>query len=214
VIPRMLSRAADLARPARFAAAEDGVAAVEFALVLPLMLTLYFGSTEVVQYINTSRKMTLAARTIIDLVAREQNTVSTDTLKLIVKAAKAVMAPYDASNAVVTIKAIGVYSDDGTKVKVCSSAQANVSDSATITTPASSTTLPTVPDAYKAKGARYVQVEMRMTYTPLLGSQFYNAAQLGALSEVIPWPVRNGTVVNSSSPEIVLPNGSACPANY
>ena len=48
---------------------ERGVSAVEFALLLPLMLTLYLGAVEVSQGIRADRKVTLTARTIVDLVS-------------------------------------------------------------------------------------------------------------------------------------------------
>ncbi|MGY2047239.1 TadE/TadG family type IV pilus assembly protein [Methylobacterium sp. JK268] len=207
---------ADAAR--RLMRGEDAVAAVEFALILPVMLALYFGATELTRYINTSRKVTLAARTMADLVAREQDQVSTTTLQTIVKAAKAVIQPYDASNATFTFKAIGVYDSAGTQVSVCSGTQASGASDPSTLSPLASTAAPVPPDAYKRQNARYIQVELTMTYTPLLGSSFYNATQLKALTETIPWPVRNGTQYYGDGPEVTLPNGtgvgSPCPATY
>ena len=43
---------------------ERGVSAVEFAMLLPLMLTLYLGAVEVSQGIGADRKVTLTARTV------------------------------------------------------------------------------------------------------------------------------------------------------
>ena len=42
---------------------ERGVSAVEFAMLLPLMVTLYLGGVEVSQAIAVDRKVTLIART-------------------------------------------------------------------------------------------------------------------------------------------------------
>lgn len=47
-----------------------GVAAVEFALLLPLMVTLYLGSTEITQGVLASRKMAIVSRTLSDIVAQ------------------------------------------------------------------------------------------------------------------------------------------------
>ncbi len=44
-----------------------GVSADEFAMLLPLMVTLYLGSVETSQGIATSRKVTLTAHTLADL---------------------------------------------------------------------------------------------------------------------------------------------------
>ncbi|GJD47991.1 hypothetical protein OPKNFCMD_0704 [Methylobacterium crusticola] len=186
-----------------FARAEGGIAAVEFALVLPLMLGLYLGSTELSQYIGNVRKVTLAARTMADLVSRESGDVSQTALGAIFKAARAVLSPFDASTATFTIKAVGVYDATG-RAKICSSAQSSGA-AGTIVTPAASTTLPAVPGAYMAAGARYVLVEITMPYKPVISAQVAN----WTMTEQVPWPVRNGRIANSANPEIILPNGTA-----
>ncbi len=63
--------AAPLKRPlARLAGDERGVSAVEFAMLLPLMLTLYLGAVEISQGIGADRKVTLTARTVADLASQ------------------------------------------------------------------------------------------------------------------------------------------------
>ncbi|MDE2579497.1 MAG: pilus assembly protein [Hyphomicrobiales bacterium] len=49
---------------------ESGVAAVEFALILPIMLTLYMGMIELSQGFMASRKVVLLARTLSDSTSR------------------------------------------------------------------------------------------------------------------------------------------------
>ncbi|WP_407520055.1 TadE/TadG family type IV pilus assembly protein [Methylobacterium oryzisoli] len=199
-----------------FLLASDGVAAVEFAIVLPVLLWLYFGASELAQYINNSRKVTLAARTMADLVARDTGTMTAGTLETIIRASRAVLAPFNPSTATFVIKTVGVYSADGSKAKICSSIESKGTDVTPLyRSPSPSQTVPKVPDAYKADGARYIVVEMEMTYTKMLGP-FFAPVPLNALHERITWPVRGGTAVNSStgSPEIVLPGGSACSKNF
>ena len=58
------------------AADEGDVSAVEFAMLLLLVLSLYLGSVEVSQGIGADRKVTLTARTICDLVSRVSDTVA------------------------------------------------------------------------------------------------------------------------------------------
>ena len=57
-------------RLGRLAGDERGVSAVEFAMLLPLMLTLYLGAVEISQGIGADRKVTLTARTVADLVSQ------------------------------------------------------------------------------------------------------------------------------------------------
>ena len=49
---------------------EDGLAAIEFALTLPLLTILYFGTIEASMMVETDRRVTSTASTIADLVSR------------------------------------------------------------------------------------------------------------------------------------------------
>ncbi len=203
---------------ARFRAGRDGVAAVEFALVLPLLLLLYFGTTDLASYIGNIRKVTLAARTVADLVAREGGDISANQFAVIVKAGRAVLAPYDGATARIAAKAVGVYDANG-KAKVCS--YAVDAGNASAPAPTGPTDVPPVPDAFKNAGARYVVVDLTMAYKPIFAASFAKRFNLGTVTESVVWPVRNGKVYNvsvTSVPEIVLPtvvsnsNGGACPS--
>ena len=106
VMPAIRLRAFALARRA-FALARDrsGVSAVEFALLLPLMVTLYVGGTEISQGVAIARKVTLTAHTVADLVSRVTST-STSDLQNSLNAAVAVIAPYKPSNMTVTVSQV------------------------------------------------------------------------------------------------------------
>ena len=74
----------------------SGLAATEFALVVPVMLVLFFGTDEFASGIAVSRKVTLMARTLSDLTS--QNTSVNDTqLTNIRNASVAIMTPYSAT---------------------------------------------------------------------------------------------------------------------
>ncbi|NVO14190.1 MAG: pilus assembly protein [Rhodoplanes sp.] len=97
-----------LAEPARrFGGDDGGVSAVEFALLLPVMLTLYLGGVEVTQAVSIDRKVTLVSHTVADLVA-QATTVSTTDLTNILSAATAVLAPYSSANLKVTVSSVVV----------------------------------------------------------------------------------------------------------
>lgn len=91
----------------RFAGDDSGVSAVEFALLLPVMLTLYLGGVEVTQAVSIDRKVTLVSRTVADLVA-QATTVSTSDVTDILKASSAVVAPYSATPLKVTVSSVTI----------------------------------------------------------------------------------------------------------
>src|SRR2546429_5001265 len=61
---------------AGFKGDRSGVSAVEFALLLPLMLPLYVGGLEISNYVSAGRKVTITARSTADLVARVSSVAS------------------------------------------------------------------------------------------------------------------------------------------
>ena len=101
---------------ARFAQARQdqrGIAAVEFALILPFMLTLYLGIVELSKGYMASQRMTLVARTLADLTAQQQQlqtggtTNVTDTIMSnIFAASTAIMAPYSTTNLTMAVSQV------------------------------------------------------------------------------------------------------------
>jgi len=77
---------------ANFRAARQGVAATEFALILPVMVLMYLGTVEVTQGIQAKRRVNMLARTLSDLTSQSANLSSTG-LNAIFDAAKVVMTP-------------------------------------------------------------------------------------------------------------------------
>lgn len=82
-----------LSRLARFIHDRRGVSAVEFAMMLPLMMTLYLGSVETSQGIAADRKVTLTAHTLADLATQYTDITNAD-MSNILNAASAIMVPY------------------------------------------------------------------------------------------------------------------------
>jgi Flp pilus assembly protein TadG len=94
----------------RFARDRDGVSAVEFAIVLPIMLTLYLGGVEVGDGMAIKFKATMAGRTVTDL-ASQFVSIDNATMSNILGAASTVVTPYAASSMVVTLTELTVNSN-------------------------------------------------------------------------------------------------------
>lgn len=94
----------------RFAAQTSGVAAVEFALILPILIVLFLGSVELTNGLTASRKTSQVASTVGDLVS-QYRTLECATLTDIFKASTAIMTPYDDTGLVISVA--GVEFDDG-----------------------------------------------------------------------------------------------------
>ena len=84
-----------------------GVAALEFALIAPLMILLYFGLSELSQAIIASRHTNHAASTLGDLVSQCSNIDDTD-LSNIWSATPDVMAPLPATSTTLTQRVTSV----------------------------------------------------------------------------------------------------------
>ena len=73
---------------------ERGVSAVEFALVLPVLLLLSLGSVEVARFTLLGLKLQHAATTLADLASRDE-VLTAATLDDLFNAAERIAAPFD-----------------------------------------------------------------------------------------------------------------------
>src|SRR5882762_3923722 len=103
-------------RFAIFARDRRGVSAVEFAMLLPLMVTLYLGSVEISQGVGVDRKVTLAARTVADLASQVSSIAGTDMTNILT-ATSAVIAPYPTAPLKVTVSAVTIDANANATVK-------------------------------------------------------------------------------------------------
>ena len=94
----------------RFARDRDGVSAVEFAIILPFMLTLYLGGVELGEGLSIKFKTTLAARTVTDL-ASQYVSLDGPTMQNILGATSTVLSPYAATGVVVTLTELTINSN-------------------------------------------------------------------------------------------------------
>ena len=82
-----------------------GAMLVEFAVALPVLLTLYTGAYTLSDMIACQRKVTAATHQLTDLVARA-NTLAPDDVSGVLAASAQVLAPYAGARATITVSEV------------------------------------------------------------------------------------------------------------
>ena len=72
----------------------SGLAATEFAMIVPMMLVMFFGTIEFSSAVAIDRKVTIMARTVADLTSQGATVNDTDLTNFFA-ASLAIMTPYD-----------------------------------------------------------------------------------------------------------------------
>ena len=85
----------------------DGVGAVEFALIAPVLIVLYMGSLEVSVAMSVNKKLARAASTVADLVTQSE-TVDKTYLGTMLNVAQSVMTPFRSDAIKVKITGISI----------------------------------------------------------------------------------------------------------
>lgn len=81
-----------------------GVAAIEFALVAPLMAAMFVGAVEMSQAITVDRRVTQIAGSTADLVARADKTIAQSEISDIMRVGSYILKPYSATPIRITLR--------------------------------------------------------------------------------------------------------------
>jgi len=100
---------------------DRGVAAVEFAIILPVMLALYLSTAVTTKAYMATRKVALVARALADIASRQtassgNPTVSNSDMTNFFAAAATIMAPYSSSTLKMTLSRIDVIKDSSSNL--------------------------------------------------------------------------------------------------
>jgi len=155
-----------------------GVAAVEFALIVPILLVLYFMTMEASQAIETSKKISRIGSMVADLVTQQTTIVKAD-LDAIMQIGTSTIQPYNRSTPGITITAIQVTTDATPKVLVVWSRKV-VNGVASAGAAAGTTT--TVPTALQVAGTFLIRVDSTLGYKPIIGWTTDSQQKLGFTS--------------------------------
>jgi Flp pilus assembly protein TadG len=147
-----------------------GVAATEFAMIVPLMLVMFFGVVEFSSGVAVDRKVTLVARTLSDLTSQSISVTDND-LKNFFAASTGILTPYSATPTQSTITEL--YVDPTTlKAKVQWSMASTIDSTGKVVLAVSShkpKDIVTIPPALQVGDTYLIWSEVSYNYVPAVG---------------------------------------------
>jgi len=178
LIPKRLAR--------RFGDDRSGLAALEFALILPIMVALYLGGVEIGDALTIKRKVTSVTSSLTDLVTQAK-VIDNKDMNNIFDAAASIITPYDEDK--LRIKVSGVAIDSKGKATVAWSDARN-------DTPLAKNSTVALPAGVDQKDSFIVTTEVHYDYQPTFGyvltgtfdltDQFYLRPRLSAKVDRVP----------------------------
>jgi len=143
---------------ARMLADRSGIAATEFAVIVPIMLVMFFGTVEFSSGVAVDRKVTLMARTLSDLTSQSTSVTDNDLTNFFA-ASNGIMTPYPSAPTRSTISEL--YVDPTTLAARVQWSRGHAPR------PAGSTV--TIPTALKVGDTYLIFSEVSYRYVPAVG---------------------------------------------
>jgi len=157
-----------------------GVSAVEFAILLPIMILLFVGGTQWTEAIMIKRKVQLVSRTIGDLVAQDTS-VSNAEMTSIFSAAAAVIQPFSSNPMQVIVSRVDIDANGNAKIGWSDSSPTGAARAVN-----TSVTLPwtaaTIKNTMNMASTVLVWSETTYTYTPPVAFTLFSSSNTGAIS--------------------------------
>jgi Flp pilus assembly protein TadG len=161
---QMLTRTSGAAR--RFARDENGVAAVEFVFIAPLIILLWLGTMEISQGIEVNKKVGRSASVIGDIIT-QTDVISVSDLEDVMKIGASVLQPYTRDYPTITVTEVHV--DAGLSAKVAWSRKGKQN---TYSVGYAVNSAVTVPANLKIADTYLVKVETDLDYYPVTNTSY------------------------------------------
>lgn len=152
-----------------------GLAATEFAVIVPLMLVMFFGTIEFSSAVAIDRKVTLMARTLSDLTSQSTSVGDTDMTNFFA-ASTGIMTPYPTTTVAATISEL--YVDPTTLVAHVQWSKGSA--------PRSQKSVVSIPTTLAIAGTYLIFSEVSYTYTPTIGYVLKGAITLSDVAYTRP----------------------------
>lgn len=153
----------------RFARATGGLAAVEFAILLPMMVFVLFGSVDLIDVLGANKRAQNVASSLADVVARDTEITNAEVAGLWA-AVNVLMFPNSGANMQVRV----------TSISITSSTQASVvwSEGHGGYAPRQVNSTVALPSAMMQAGSSVIMTETIYRYTPPLGFIWTGSADM------------------------------------
>ena len=143
---------------------ESGIAAVEFSLILPILVLLWIGGVEVTQALSIDRRLNNLAAAVGDLVARDKK-LTPSKIAAIFDIAPGALFPYESTGVSMRVTAVQV-DEDGNATVAWSQAEGSQTaypDNQDVTS--------IVAETLRVPDTQIIMTEVYYTYTPTVGYQ-------------------------------------------
>jgi Flp pilus assembly protein TadG len=172
---------------AKFRRDNRGLAAIEFAMLAPVMAAMFLGSIEVCDALNCQQKVTGMASTAADLVAQETNMTNAEVSNVF-SAVNAIVYPYPTTNVKITITSLVDNGSGGGTVQW--------SDAQNATARSVGSTV-TVPSGVITSGGTVILAEVSYPYTSPVTDYITGTATMTQI--FYERPRRTGAITRSAS---------------
>jgi len=148
----------------RLLADRRGVAAIEFAFIAPVLLSLYFVTMEVSQGIEVNKKVGRVGSMVADLITQQQ-AISTTEIDAIMQIGSSILQPYNRSRPTITVTAIQVSDEDSPKATIAWSRKLS---NGTIGKGAKTGDPVNIPASLITRNTFLIRVESELAYKPVI----------------------------------------------
>jgi Flp pilus assembly protein TadG len=162
-------------RVRRFVRENRGAAAVEFALVTPLMISMYFGMVELSTGVAIDRKVTMVSHTLSDLIGQATAVNDTD-ISNVFNAASSIVTPYLATPLTAKITAVSI--DNTGKATVVCSRSWTSGGGVTSGLAVNAVVTSSIPAGLIVNNTELIWAQVSYVYTPTIGYVVKSAVTL------------------------------------
>lgn len=173
----------------RFVVEKRGIAAIEFAMILPALVIMFLGTFDAGRAIAIYMKVR-AATYALGAITNQYTTIHDTDMQTILGATSVILQPYSSSPVVVVVSQLKI-NGSGT-VKVSWSDTLNGTALAVNTTPTI-----TVPSAFKINNSYVILAQVSYTFTPMFG--YFSAGGI-TLSDTLFITPRSSASITRTSP--------------